>query len=148
MSTSQNVNARTIVPTIVNLELVPVDSDLEEDLKEIQCKVAAEQAQIEEATRAKLAAAHECIEKKRQERKAEEVRKAEEAWKVEEDWVAKEKALDESWRWQLKVSCHCSYFWSGLISFQILKQKREAKKAQMVDIDGVSTGRLFTVFWN
>jgi len=27
----------------------------------------------------------------------------------------------------------------------MLKQKREAKKAQMVDIDGVSTGKLFPV---
>ena len=85
---------QAIVPTVINPESVQVDSDLEEDLKEIQHEAAAEQAQIEEATRAKLAAARECIEKKRQERKAEEVRKAEEAWKVEEDWVAKEKASE------------------------------------------------------
>ena len=64
MSTSQNVNARTVVPTVINPEMVPVDSDPEEDLEEIQCEAVAEQARIEEVTRAKLAAAHEHIEKK------------------------------------------------------------------------------------
>src|SRR5882724_996327 len=83
MSTSQNINTRTVAP-VVNLESVPVDSDPEEDLEEIQCEAAAEQAQIKEVTRAKIAAAHERIEKKHQERKAEEARKAQEAWKVEE----------------------------------------------------------------
>src|SRR5882724_6656822 len=101
MSTSQNINARTVAP-VVNLELVPVDSDLEEDLKEIQCKAAAKQAWIEEAMKAKIAAAHEHIEKKRRERKVEEARKAEEeeerkqkeeeARKAEEDKVVREKA--------------------------------------------------------
>src|SRR5882724_9504619 len=108
MSTSQNINARTVAPTIVNLESVPVDSDLEEDLKEIQCEAAAEQAQIEEVTRAKIAMAHQHNEKKRRECKAEEAQKAEEAWKVEEeeewkwkeveDRVAREKALKEFWK--------------------------------------------------
>jgi len=66
------------------------------DLEEIQREAAAEQAQIEEATRAKIAAAHKRIEKKRQEWKAEEAWKAEEVWKVEEDRVAKEKGSEES----------------------------------------------------
>ena len=118
MPSSQNIDTRTVTPTVVNLKTVPVDSDPEEDLEEIQCEVAAEQAQIEEATRAKLAAAHECIEKKRREWKAEEARKAKEVWKEEEEeeqkwkeeeeWVAKEK--EESRRQQLKVSCYRSCF--------------------------------------
>src|SRR5882724_8640274 len=90
MSTSQNVNARTIVPTVINPETVPVDSDLEEDLKEIQCKVAAKQARIKEAAQARLAVACECIEKKRK-AKEEEARKAEEARKVEEEEERKRK---------------------------------------------------------
>ena len=102
MSAFPNANARTVA--VVNLESDLVDSDPEEDLEEIQCEAAAEQARIEEATRAKIAAAHEHIEKKRRERKAEEARK------VEEDRVAKEKAMEESWRQQLKVSYHCSCF--------------------------------------
>src|SRR5882724_10286825 len=101
---SQNINARTVAP-IVNPESIPVDSDPEEDLEEIQCKAAAEQARIEEATKGKIAAAQERIEKKRkakeeETRKAEEIRKAEEeeVWKVvdvrkaEEDEVLWEKA--------------------------------------------------------
>ena len=103
MSTSLNINARTVAPTIVNPESVPVDSDLEEDLEEIQRKVVAEQAQIEEATRAMIAVPHERIEKKDWEWKAEE----------EEHWVAREKALEESRKQQLKVSCHCSCFLVG-----------------------------------
>ena len=90
MSTSQNVNARAVVPTVVNLETVPVDSDLEEDLKEIQREAAAEQARIEEAAQARLATAHECIEKKWKV-KEEEARKAEEARKVEEEEERKRK---------------------------------------------------------
>ena len=92
MPSSQNIIARTVTPTVVNLESVPVDSDPEEDLEEIQCEAAAEQAQIEEVTRAKIAMAHQHIEKKRRECKAEEAQKAEEAWKVEEEeeWKRKE----------------------------------------------------------
>ena len=112
MSASQNVNARTVAPTVINPESVPVDSDPEEDLEEIQHEVAAEQAWIEEATRAKIAVAHERIEKRCQERKVEEAWKAEEdeEWKrkEEEDWVAREKALEEFWKQQLRVSCHRS----------------------------------------
>ena len=113
---SQNVNAGTVAP-IVNPESIPVDLDLEEDLEEIQCEAAAEQARIEEAAQAKLAAARERIERKRK-AKEEEARKAEEeearnvadAWKAEEDRVAKEKASEESQRRQLKMSCHRSCF--------------------------------------
>jgi len=96
MSTSQNINMRTVAPTVINTESVPVDSDLEEDLKEIRRKAAAEQAQIEEATRAKIAAAHEHIKRKHQEWEAEEAQKAEEVLMAEEDRVAKEKASEES----------------------------------------------------
>ena len=32
MPSSQNIDARTITPTVINPELVLVDSDLEEDL--------------------------------------------------------------------------------------------------------------------
>ena len=77
MSSPQNVNARTIVP-VINPESYLVDLDPEEDLKEIQCKVVAEQRCIKEAIQAKLVAACERIEKKRQEWKARE----EEEWKV------------------------------------------------------------------
>src|SRR5882724_6036051 len=120
MPSSQNTNARTAASTVVNPESVPVVSDPEEDLEEIQCEAAAEQAQIEEATRAKLAVAHERIEKKHREWKAEEAQKAEEVRKAEEEEeqkqkeeeerVAKEKALEESRRQQLKVSCYHSCF--------------------------------------
>ena len=61
MSNFQDANTRL---SVVNPESVPVDSDSEEDLEEIQREAAAEQARIEEATRAKIAAAHERIEKK------------------------------------------------------------------------------------
>jgi len=44
MSSSQNVNAGTVVPSVVNPESVLVDLDLEEDLEEIQHEAAAEQA--------------------------------------------------------------------------------------------------------
>src|SRR5882724_2469370 len=91
MPSSQNIDARTVTPTVVNLESVLVDSDLEEDLEEIQCEVAAKQARIEEATRAKLAAAHERIEKKCWEWKAEEARKAEEVQKAKEEEERKQK---------------------------------------------------------
>ena len=43
MTSPQNVNAGTVVPIIVNLELILVDSDSEEDLEQIQKEVAAEQ---------------------------------------------------------------------------------------------------------
>ena len=36
MLSSQNINSGTVAPTVVNLESIPVDSDLEEDLEEIQ----------------------------------------------------------------------------------------------------------------
>src|SRR5882724_9036369 len=84
---SQNINTGTVVP-IANPEMIPVVSDPEEDLEEIQCKAAAEQVQIEEAAQAKLAAAHECIERKRK-AKDEEVWKAEEARRAEEEEVWK-----------------------------------------------------------
>ena len=102
MSTSQNINVRTVAPTIVNPELVLVDSNPEEDPEEIQHEAAAKQARIEEVMRAKIAAAHKHIERKGREWKAEEAQKAEEAWKVEEDRVAKEKASEESQKHNLK----------------------------------------------
>src|SRR5882724_3694650 len=108
---SQNINARTVAP-IVNPESIPVDSDPEEDLEEIQHEVAAEQVQIEEAAQAKLAAACKCIERKwkakeEEARKAEETQKAEEeeawkvadAWKAEEDEALQKKATEDSRRW-------------------------------------------------
>ena len=64
MSSSYNINTATVVPVIINLESILVDSDPEEDLKEIQCEAAAEQAQIKEAAQAKIAAACEHIKKK------------------------------------------------------------------------------------
>ena len=47
--------------------------------------------------------AGECNEKKHQEWKVKE----EEEWKrkEEEDKVIRDKALEEAWKWQLKVSC-------------------------------------------
>jgi len=93
MTSPQNMNAGTVVPIIVNPEVVLVDSDLEDDLEEIQHEAAAEQKRIEEAVQAKLAAAHECIEKKWQERKAKE----EEAQKVEEVQKAE---VEEEWKWK------------------------------------------------
>src|SRR5882724_11607218 len=83
MTTPQDVNTWTSI--IVNLETIPVDSDSEVDLAEIQCEVAAEQKWIEEAAQAKLAAAREHIEKKWQERKVRE----EEEWKAEEEEMQK-----------------------------------------------------------
>ena len=44
MSLPHNIDAATITPVVINMESIPVDSDLEEDLEEIQCEVAAEQA--------------------------------------------------------------------------------------------------------
>ena len=84
MSLPHNINPATVAPVIVNPESILVDSDLEEDLEEIQCEVVAEQAQIEEAAQARLAVAHECIEKKWKV-KEEEARKVVEAWKAEEE---------------------------------------------------------------
>src|SRR5882724_11753725 len=94
MPSSQNIDTRTVTP-VVNPESVLVDSDPEEDLEEIQCEVAAEQAWIEEATRAKIAVAHKHIEKKHRERKAEEARKAKEARKAEEEEEWKQKEEEE-----------------------------------------------------
>ena len=51
------------MPVIVNLEAIPVDSDPEEDLEQIQQDAVAKQSCIEEDTQAKLAAARECNEK-------------------------------------------------------------------------------------
>jgi len=95
MSPSQNINAATIAPVVVNPEWIPVDLDPEEDLEEIQCGVVAEQAQIEEAVQARLAVACERIEKKQkvkeeEARKVEEGQKVEEAQMVEEAWKAEE----------------------------------------------------------
>jgi len=36
MPSSQNIDTRTVTPTVVNPETVPVDSNPEEDLEEIQ----------------------------------------------------------------------------------------------------------------
>ena len=127
MSSSQNINARTVIPAVINPESFPVDSDLEGDLKEIQHEAAAEQKWIEEAAQAKLAAAREHIEKKRLEQKAreEEERKAkeeemwmaeeEEAWKVEEEeaWKRKEEEdtviREKTRKMQLEVSLSSSF---------------------------------------
>jgi len=80
--------------------------------------------------------AHERIEKKQkvkeeEAQKAEEMQKAEEEegwkWKEEEDQVAREKALDESWKWQLKVSCYFSFLYSWeLISSRYLNKAKKA----------------------
>ena len=43
MSSAQNINTRTVVPIIVNPEVILVDSDPEEDLEEIQRKAVAKQ---------------------------------------------------------------------------------------------------------
>jgi len=64
MTSPQNVNARTVVPIIVNPELIPVDLDSDADLEQIQREVAAEQRRIKEVSQAKLVAARECIENK------------------------------------------------------------------------------------
>jgi len=108
---SQNINAGTITPS-VNPESILVDLDPEEDLEEIQRKAAAEQVRIEEAAQAKLAAAHEHIERKwkvKEEEawkaKEEEVRKVADAWKAEEDEALRKKAKEDAHRWQLSVSC-------------------------------------------
>ena len=111
MSSSQKINTRTVAPTVVNPESVLVDSDPEEDLQEKQCEMAAEQAWIKEATKAKIAAAQERIERKRK-AKEEEARKAEEeearkvadARKAKEDEVLREKAKEDARRWQISVS--------------------------------------------
>ena len=102
MPSSLNINAGTVTPIVINPEAIPVDSDSEADLEEIQHEAAAEQKQIEEAAQAKLAAARERIERKQQEQKAkeEEARKAEETWKAEETRKAEEtqKAEEEEER--------------------------------------------------
>ena len=144
---SQNINARIVAP-IVNPELILVDSYLEEDLEEIQCEVLAEQAQIEEAAQAKLAAAREHIEKKRKAKeeepqKAEEVQKAEEMWKAEEDKVVREKARKRQLEVHLTTSLIFLFYFIYFLKadrFQMLQKRKEAKKAWWVDVDGVSTG--------
>ena len=103
MTSPQNINTGTVAPIIVNPESILVDSDLEEDLKQIQWEAAAEQRRIEEESQARVAAAHECNEKKHQEQKAKE--EEEEKLKEEEDKVIRDKALEEAQKQQLKVSC-------------------------------------------
>ena len=105
MSSSYNINTATVVPVIVNLESLLVDSDPEEDLEEIQHEVVAEQARIEEAAQEKIAVAPKRIEKKQQEWKVEEAWKAEEKWKVEEARKAEEiwkveetQEVEETWK--------------------------------------------------
>ena len=111
MSSPWNANTGAVTPIVINLDLIPVDSDLEEDLEQIQQEVAAEQRQIEEIAQAKLVVAHENIKKKQQEWKVKEEEaqkwKEEEVWKQkeEEDKVIRDKALEEAQKWQLKVSC-------------------------------------------
>ena len=106
---------------------------------------------IEEAAQAKLAAAREHIEKKwkakeeeawkaEEVQKTEETRKVEEMWKEEEDKVVREKALKR----QLEVCLSTSHIYLFLLKtdwFQMLWKRKEVKKAQWVDIDGVSTGK-------
>ena len=43
MTSPQNVNARTVVPIVINLESIPADSDLDVDLEQIQQEAVAEQ---------------------------------------------------------------------------------------------------------
>jgi len=110
MTSPQNTNAGTVVPVVINPESIPVDSDLEADLEQIQQEAVAEQRQIEEVTQAKLVVARERIEKKQQEWKAkeEEARKVEEEevqkWKEEEDKVIRDKALEEARKWLSKYT--------------------------------------------
>ena len=94
MTSHQNVNAGTVVPIIINLESIPVDSDSEEALEKIQQEVAAKQKRIEEEAQAKLMVACEHIEKRRQEWKVKE--EEEQKQKEEEDKVIREKTLDEA----------------------------------------------------
>ena len=111
MMSPQNITAGTVVPVVINPESIPVDSNSEVDLEQIQQETAAKQRWIKEVTQAKLVAAHEHIEKKWQEQKVkeEEAQKAEEEevwkWKEEEDKVIRDKALEEAQKQQLKVSC-------------------------------------------
>jgi len=140
MSSSKNINTGTITPTVINPDSIPVDLDLEEDLEQIQQEVAAKQRRIEEEAQAKVAAACECNEKKCQEWKAKE--EEEQKWKEEEDKAMREKALEEAQKWQLLVSCQLLLL-SETDLFQTLKKQREVWKAQMVDVDGVSTGTWF-----
>ena len=140
MSSSQNINAGTITPTVINPESILVDSDPEEDLEQIQRKVAAEQRCIKEEAQARVAVAHEHNEKKHQEQKAKE--EEERKRKEEEDKVIRDKALEEARKWQLLVSCQLLLL-SETDLFQMLKQQREVWKAQMVDVDRVSTRTWF-----
>ena len=95
---SQNINAGTVAP-IINPESIPVDSDPEEDLEEIQC----------EAAQVKLAAAHEHIKRKQKAKEEEEAQKAEEVWKAEETRKAEEDKVvrEKAQKRQLEV---CSSF--------------------------------------
>jgi len=116
MSSSQNINAGTITPAVINPELIPVDSDPEEDLEQIQREAAAEQWCIEEGAQARVAAAHECNEKKCQERKVKE--EEEWRWKEEEDKATREKALEEAQKQKLLVSCQLLLCCRKLIYFR------------------------------
>src|SRR5882724_2112999 len=117
MSPSQNINAATIAPVAINPESIPMDSDPEQDLKEIQHEVVAKQAQIEKAGQARSAAAQEHIEKKwkvkeEEAQKVEEAWKAEEVWKVEETWKEEEDKVvrEKAWKRQLEVRLSTSLF--------------------------------------
>ena len=101
MTSPQNVNTSTVAPIIINPEVILVDS---EDLEQIQQEAVAEQRQIEEEAQARLVAARECNEKKRQEQKVKEWK-----WKEEEDKAIREKSLEEAHKWQLLVSCLTSF---------------------------------------
>jgi len=103
MSSSQNINTGTITPVIVNPESIPVDSDPEEDMEQIQREVAANQRHIEEESQAKVAVACECNEKKCQEQKVKE--EEERKQKEEEDKAMREKDLEEAQKRQVPLCC-------------------------------------------
>jgi len=133
MPSSLNINAGTVTPIVINPEAIPVDSDSEADLEEIQHEAAAEQKQIEEAAQAKLAAACECIEKKWQERKVkeEEARKVEEMQKAEEEeeWKQKEEedklVREKTRKRQLEVSLSTSsQICRRLIDYRCFRNRR------------------------
>jgi len=136
MSSSLNINTGTIVPIVINPEAIPVDSDSEADLEEIQCEVAAKQKRIEEAAQAKLLAACEHIEKKwkakeEEVRKAEEVQKAEEVRKAEEEQGRKQKeeedklVREKTRKRQLEVSLSTSsQICRRLIDYRCFRNRR------------------------
>ena len=124
------------MPIVVNPEAIPVDSDSEADLEEIQHEVVTEQKQIEEAAQAKLAAAREHIEKKQKAKeeeaqKAEEVQKAEETWKAEEEEGQKQKeeedklVREKTRKRQLEVSLSTSsQICRRLIDYRCFRNRR------------------------